>query len=218
MASEIEICNRALSRISVNYLIEDLTELSVQAQNCNQHYAPCRDEALEDAPWNFAQKVEALAVVADVTIPGYQFAYRYPTDCLKASVLTDEMGQRMPLQVCAWDVWNYDLFEMYRRRAPFRVMADPSTDGARIICTDMPEAYLWYTVRVIDPNQMSTLFRSALAWKLAGELALIQRADPRLAQTAMQQYMAEVSRAQASTLNEAQPDAPPPSPSIQARL
>lgn len=214
MASEIEICNRALSRISINSLIADMTEASPQAQACSQHYAACRDEALEDAPWNFAQKVEALAEVSGVTVPGWGYVYRYPTDCLKASVLTDESGQRLPLQVCSRDVWDYAAFS---RRVPFVVMADPVTAGARIICTDQPQAYLWYTTRVTDPNQMSTLFRSALAWKLGGELALVLRADTRLAQTAMQQYMAEVSRAQAGTLNEAQPDEPPSSPTIQAR-
>jgi hypothetical protein len=96
-------------------------------------------------------------------------------------------------------------------------MSDPVTDGARIIVTDMADAYLWFTKRVTDPNQFSALFRSALAWKIAPEIALLMRADARLAQNAGQMYRAEASLAQASSLNEEVHDPQPESPSIQAR-
>jgi hypothetical protein len=214
MASEVEICNRALSRIGVSELIEDLLDPTVAANACNQHYASCRDEALEDFAWNFAQEVVPLALVSGVTVPGYAYVYRYPTNCLKARVVTDESGQRLPAQVCRSDIWEFDYLT---HRAAFRVMSDPVTDGARIIVTDMADAYLWFTKRVTDPNQFTALFRSALAWKIAPEIALLMRADARLSQNAAQQYRIEVSLAQASSLNEEVHDPQPESPSIQAR-
>lgn len=214
MASMIDIWNRALSRAGVNELVEDPEDTTAAADACRQHYAACRDEALEDFAWNFAQQVTTLAVVSGVTVPGWGYVYRYPTDCLKARVITDEMGQRLPYQVFRGDIWEFDWLT---RRMPFQIMADPSSDGARIIVTDMPNAYLWYTKRVEDVNQFTALFRSALAWKLCMEVALTVKADLGRSQNADNMYRATVSLGQASSLNEAQPDREPVSPTIQAR-
>lgn len=214
MATEVEICNRALSRIGVDDLIEDLLDPSPQANACRQHYEPCRDELLQDFPWNFAQKVVALAPVTGVTIPGYEHVYRYPTDCLRAQVVTDKGGTRLPYEVNRFDIWDYQRID---RRMPFRIMADPNTAGARILVTDMPEAYLWLTGRVTDPNQMTGLFRSALAWKLAAELALALRTNTALYQNAAREMQLTVSIAQCGSLNEERPDPEASSPTVQAR-
>jgi hypothetical protein len=214
MASVIDICNRALSRAGANNTIQDLTEDTAEADLCDRNYASCRDEVLEDYAFNFAQRVVTLAVVSGVTVPGWGYVYRYPIDCLMARVITDEMGQRLPADVFRHDIWEFDWIT---RRMPFQVMADPVTDGAKIIVTDMPNAYLWYTKRVEDPNQFSALFRSALAWKLGMELALGLKAGTQLAQNCDNKYRGEISLAQAKSLNESVPDRPPASPTIQAR-
>jgi hypothetical protein len=208
MASIIEMCNRALSRIGVSSQVEDLLDPNEAARQCRQHYNQCRQEALVDFPWAFAQTVVQLAIVSGVTVPGYAYVYRYPTNCLRADVLTDEGGSRVPM---TQGYGAESLFNRYdwltTRRWPFRVMADPSTPGARIIVTDIEDAYLWFTVDVEEPNQMPPAFRSAVSWRLAMELALGLRADQRLAQNAGQQYRLADSVAQAADLNEGQPDA-----------
>lgn len=219
MASEVAICNKALSRIGIDQLIESLNDPNSRARQCLLHYAETRDEVLEDFPWNFAQKVSALAVVSGVTVPGWQYVYRYPSDCLRAQVITDEGGARIPLLASFWtyDVWDYDNLFPQQNRIPFRVMADPATDGARIIVTDIPDAYMWYTQRVTSPNQFSTLFRSALSWRLAAEISLGVKADPRMHQNAMDKYAWSVSQGQAHSLNEERPDRMQSSPSITIR-
>lgn len=215
--SEVEISNRALGRIGISQLIEDLDDPNDRARQCRLQYGPCRDEVLEDFPFNFAQTFVQLSVVAEVEIPGFDYVYRYPAGCMKVHRVTDETGGRLQ-RTTIWsrEVFNYDL--LIPTKIPFQVMADPVTDGAKIIVTDLPDAYAWFTRKVTDPSQFSALFRSALAWRMAMELALSLRVDPRLYQTAQNQYIWAVSQAQALAMNEARPDKQPESPAVQVRL
>ena len=217
MASPVQLCNRALSRIGIDQLIEDLTDPTARARACLQHYDDCRVEMLQDFPWGFAQKVVQLVEVAGVTVPGRKYAYRYPPDCLRAQQVTDEAGGRGATGNIFRDIWAYDLPGEMMVRVPFAVMADPLTDGARILVTDLEAAYLWYTADVDDVSQYPPLARSALSWKLASELALVLRADTRLQQNAVQQYAWVVSQAQVGTQQEGVADKTPTPDTIRVR-
>lgn len=210
MASPIQVCNLALSRIGVDQLIEDFNDPTTRARACNFHYPLAFEQVLQDFPFNFAQKVIQLAEVADVMIPGYQKVYRYPVDCLRSHIITDEGGNRGVSRANLFrDVWDYDTAGIPQRAWPHIIMADPVTPGARIIACDLPEAYLWYTAQVSDINQTTALFRDALAWKVATEISLVLRADTRLHQNAVTMYGWTVSKAQVHTQLEGVTDAPP---------
>lgn len=218
MASPVEVCNLALGRIGIDQLIEDLNDPNTRARQCNFHYRLAFDQVVQDFPWNFAQKVVQLAQVVGVTVPGYAYVYRYPSDCLKAHVLTDSSGNRMISAANQfYDIWNYGSQALVNMRWPYIVMADPLTPGARIIATDLPEAYLWHTATVEDINQTSPLFRSALAWKIAGEVALSIRAETRLHTNAVQQYAWVVSQAQVTSHGESVPDREPAPQAVESR-
>lgn len=214
--SEVEICNRAIGRVGVDQLIESLDDPNNRARNCKLQYEPCRDEVMADFPWNFAQTSVALALVANVTVPGWGYVYRYPANCYKVHRVTGPEGMRMQ-GMAAWtpEVWNYDL--IFPNRMPFSVMADPVNAGAKIIVSDVELAYAWFTSKVTDPSMFSPLFRSALAWRIAMELALSLRAAPNLYNNAANQYGWAVSQAQVLSLGEEAPDRQPNSPSVQAR-
>lgn len=179
MSTEVEICNRALSRIGIDQYIEALDDPKSDAVNCNLHYHPCRREVLQDYDWPFARKMQTLALVSD-TVPGWAYAYRYPTDCL--TVL------KVALQETDDSV-------------PYIIMGDED-DNSRLIVTDLQLACCVYTYDVKDVNQMPEAFRSALSWRLAAELALAMRADAQRASFAQDQYLAAVSRAGAHAFNE----------------
>ena len=211
--SDIEVCNRALARIGVDQLIEDFDDPNNRARQCRLAFAPCRDEVLQDFPWNFAQRCVALALAGSVTVPGWAYAYLYPADCVKVNAVTDASGLRFS---CGADVWDYTQLGSARR--PYAIMAHPTDESTRILVTDQPEAYAWHTQRTDDLTVWTPLARSALAWKIAGELALAMKADARLAQNAGQAYEAAVSTAQAGSLNEERTGPYPQSPAIRARL
>ena len=218
MTTKVQICNLALGRIGINQYIEDIDDPNDKARACKQFYDLCRQQALQDFPWNFARAVVALAELTTDPPPGWPFAYRYPTDCLQVRALCDEDGNgvrsAMIASVSSWDEWS----GLIATRYPWQVQADPNEAGARLIATDLEDAYCWYTVDVTEPNQFSPLFVSALAWRLAAELAGPLRADARLRDAAEQQYVYIQSKAAAGSLNEEQVDRAPESPSILARL
>jgi hypothetical protein len=218
MSSVIEICNTALGHIGADQFIADLTETTSEAKNCALHYDPARRELLEDFPYNFARGVVALAALTSDAPPGWGFAYRYPDGCLQARAVTDSSGTRYRWDwraACctSWDDWALSI----AGRVPWEVMHDAASPGSRQIVTDIEEAYLWYTVDVDQVNQMTSLFRDALAWKLAVRLAGPLRVNANLRASLQSMLDLAVSKAQAMSLNEAQTVRAPESPSIQAR-
>jgi hypothetical protein len=216
MASVIEICNRALGRIGIDQLIESLDDPNNRARNCKLQYEPCRDEVMQDFPWNFAQTCIALSLVADVEVPGWRYAYRYPANALKVHRVSDEAGIRISsVNGVSWEVCNYDM--LLPIKTPFMVMADPVTDGGKLVVSDVEFAYAWYTTKVTDPSQFSPLFRSALGWRMAMELALSTKASVPLYNNASSQYGWAVSQAQVGSLNEEASDPEAQSGSVMAR-
>jgi len=82
MASEVQVCNLALTKIGEEQIIS-LTENSKAARLCNLHYAPTRDAVIRSHIWNFAIKRVELAL--STVTPSYDFAYQFaiPTDSLR---------------------------------------------------------------------------------------------------------------------------------------
>lgn len=50
MASVVQICNMALTRIGQNQFIDSIDEQSKAAELCALHYEQCRDQVLQDFP------------------------------------------------------------------------------------------------------------------------------------------------------------------------
>lgn len=215
MASPVESINKALSNIGDTSFIEDYSDPQNERERLAAlHYESTRDEVLQDFPWSFARTFVALAVVTG-EVPGWEFKYRYPTDCLMAKIVTDEGGYRLPAKF--WfdaTVWNHALFPI--PRYAFEVQADPD-DVGKIILTDVEDAYLWYTKLVSDLNQWTALAREALEWRLSMKFAKGLKADEEQFQSAFSMYQLSLSKAQAHALNEGYPGKQPESPAIMAR-
>lgn len=199
--SAVAICNLALSRIGISAAIVALSENSQEAISCNALYEQVRDEVLRDFPWPFATKFVALGLVTDAgedDVPwgdDWAYAYRFPSDCIKARRVTtgDRSGNT---------------------RVPFALGGD---DSGRLIFTDQPDAVLVYTRRATDPAHFDPTFASALAWKLAHELAapLARSASER--ERAAQGYAGTCLQAKTDALNEEVGDEPPDASWISAR-
>ena len=83
MASEVQICNLALTKIGEDQ-ISSLTDNSKAARLCNLHYEPLRDAVLRGHLWNFAIKRVILALSTNT--PAFDYAYQHalPVDYLRA--------------------------------------------------------------------------------------------------------------------------------------
>ena len=184
MASEVDICNLALSHIGASATISSLTEQSEEAFHCNLLYADARDALLRAYPWGFATRHLALSDVGDP--PGnWSYRYSYPNDCLFAREIlqTTSGGDPIDFEIALGDAYN-----------------------ARVILTDQESATLIYTYKATNTLVFDSLFVIALAWRLASEIAMPLTRDEKRMQNAYQMYLSTLSEAKTFNANESQID------------
>ncbi len=142
MASEVEICNRALQKLGAKR-ITSLTQDSPNARACNLAYEVVRDRALESHPWNFAIARAELAAAGSAPAWGRANSFLLPADflCLRPDYPEDQT-----------------------------LAKDWIIEAGSIYSDDSDPIYIRYTYRVTDPVQMPTLFREYLSTLLALEL------------------------------------------------
>lgn len=123
------------------------------------------DEVLRDHTWNFAVKREQ--VVVEATAPAWGFAGEYllPDDCLRVLGIDDDP------------------------EITYRV------EGKSLFTDEDTPINLKYIARVEDTTQFDHKFVSALAWRLALEVAYALAAGPKLVQIASQAYLMAISEA-----------------------
>lgn len=140
MASEVEICNRALQRLGAGR-ITSLDGGNKESRECLVAYAPLRDFLLRSHPWSFAIQRAALAADADAPIgddaPDAQ--YTWPTDALRILL-------------------------------PKSASLDWIIEGRKILTSDAAPLYVRYVARITDPNTMDPMFREALSCLIAFEI------------------------------------------------
>lgn len=184
MASAVDICNLALSRLgdTASVLAIDPPEDSAQAVHCARFYPVARDTLLERHAWGFATRRVALSPLVTDDLLGWQYSYTVPADMLRAvSVLANG--------------WNAP--------QPFEVERD--TSGVTVILTDTADAVLRYTMCVTDTTKFTALFVDALGWLLASYLAgpiIKGDAGAAMAKTCLQAFQATYAAAAASDANQ----------------
>lgn len=184
----VQICNTALARIGVSNFIASIDEATQEAAVCKLLYEQCRDRLLREVHWPFARAFKALALVTQASSSPawkteWQYAYRYPSDCLTIwRVLTTQGRNEIP-------------------PAAYEIGHD---EQGRLLFTDQQNAVIEYTARVEDPAQFDPSFMSALAWLLATEIAMPLSAMDALRKQAMQAYMAERDMAARIAANESE--------------
>jgi hypothetical protein len=151
MASEVSICNQAISWLGGNRIISisDIDGSSpIEAILCKDNYAPIRDAVLSEAAWTFA--TTRFIPVADAASPayGYSTAFKIPTE-----ILTILEVQRDP------------------NNANGSGDIDWRREGNLILC-DEKIIYVKAIQRVKDPSKFHPTFIQALAARLAAELAI----------------------------------------------
>lgn len=178
MASEISICNLALSHLGDEATITsiDPPEGSAQAEHCAIFYPLARDSLLEMHSWKFSTRRANLAELTDNAF-NWAKAYAEPNGALRILSVLEGM----------------DSSEASTK--PFETIANES--GVPMILTDQPAATALYTVVVTDTTKYSPLFVMALSWHLAGMLAgpIIKgeagRAEGKRCAQMMQAYMSQ---------------------------
>jgi hypothetical protein len=213
--TEVDICNLALARCGVSTTIASLDEASKEAKLCKRFYAFCRDYVLEQAPWPFAVKVQALSPQAVSTLlPGWDYGYAWPTDALTmlevvpAGAVTESTGYYT--DCCG--PW------MPQRSSPYAWRRALAAGGnTHVVLSGLDDAYGVYVARVTNTGAFSEMFASLVADRLAMELSTPMTVDPRWFNVVQQRFAAAFVDT-SSRQYEQEKAAPPAVPlSIQAR-
>lgn len=192
------LCNIALGRIGQRQFIQDLDDSSVEAATCKVFYEDALKAVLCAVPWQFATGRQVLAELT-VTRTNWDFVYSLPDDSIFARYIAVE-GATEPRP---------------DQRIPFALEHD-STAG-KVLVTDKEDAELVYTRFVEDVNLFEPLFVDALAWKLAGDLALAIPIKPQLGLKIAEWYTMTLGLAAAANFRQSQARAEPDASYIRAR-
>ena len=187
MASEVDICNLALSRLGDDATVAsiDPPEGSAQAGYCARFYPMARDALLEMHAWGFATRTDKLAALAQA-VPGWGCTYALPQSALRV------------LAVLPTGFAGFEAAQGY-------VVAAGA--GGRVVATDQEGAYLRYVGAVVDTTLFPPLFTEALSWLLASHLAgPVLKADAGVAaaRACMQGFVLAFNNAKVSDANQRQ--------------
>lgn len=177
MATDIDVCNRALLFLGIQRTISALDQDSAEAKACNTLYTFIRDWCLGITNWNFARRTSALTGYQQTTIPivvpwaaatslspPWLYGYVLPTDCLQVRYITNS------------DVKTANTTFLGE---PKRfVIADDiiATVQQRVLLTNETTAVCIYTAQIVNPTAWPWYFErfvvSTLAWHLS--MALVE--------------------------------------------
>ena len=151
MASEVSICNIALTSLGAEH-ITSLSDDQTEAKLCDANYDSSRDSALEARAWTFATKRAALARLAEAPVWGFSNAFQIPSDTITILEMRDALEERVNFN----DLMN-------------------STEWLReedTIVTNASTARIRYIARITDPNRYTPAFIHVVAARLAYEIAI----------------------------------------------
>lgn len=221
---EAGVCNQALARLGIKTYVDDLeTDQTEEAETCNVFYADVRDACLSTFKWPFATRRATLAQDGDEPARvGWLYVFRAPSDCLVARAMWPITATTDPALDDLYGPQGQALTTAYlrtpRRDQMVSYAIEKATTGDhKVILCDVLAPVLFYTARVEDPVQFPSLFTSALAWKLAAEMAMPLTQDKQKAAYCREMYRQEIHEAYAIALNEQQEDEPPTTESIAVR-
>lgn len=176
LVPSLRVVNIALSRVGEGKAVVAITELSKEATLARLLYDDAVETTLRDFPWPFATRYATLVQVATPANRDWLYSYRQPADCIfERRIVMAREGAVDP--------------------AP-PPMALSSDATGRLIYTNEAAAILEYTRRPGCAAGMGDpLFRDALAWRLAADLAPSLTRIPEVIKHCSDQYQAAIQRA-----------------------
>lgn len=177
-----DICNLALSYLAKGRIMSMTEEKSEEARQCKLHYENCRKRLLSSYTWGFAKSVVRLARLA-VAVPGWEYIYAYPQNCLRLNLIFDEQNARNK----ETDITDYETINVGTTKA---------------IATDIENAWVEYVADEKDPERFSVEFVEALARMLAYSMAMVLTGNAQLMQTNYQLMQASVQEAKTISATE----------------
>jgi len=171
--SQVEIINLALSHIAQKPIVA-ITEASPSAVAALRVWDLSLRDALRTGAPGFATAVVALALVATYTPLHWTYAYAYPANCLAMlKVYTEGTGDPA-------------------RGEEFRELYD-SVGNVKVIVSNVEDAYGEYVYLISDTTLFDASFVTAMAYRLAANLAIPLVGDKTLAESMDKKFITAAS-------------------------
>jgi hypothetical protein len=152
MASKIQICNRALSKLGAER-ITSLDDDVKSARAMKSAYDFVLAAELRAHNWNFSIRRAELAALSSATVWGFSYQYALPVDFLKLIEIRDLYSSS--------NVQDY-------RTTPAPLW---QVEGGVLMSDAEAPLYIRYVSQVSDPNLYDAAFSEAFACRLAAETA-----------------------------------------------
>jgi hypothetical protein len=152
MASQVEIANRALTKLGAARIIS-FGDDNKQARAVQSMFTIVRDAELRAHVWSFAVKRSSLAALVSTPDWGFEYEYELPSDCLRL------------LQVN--DFFQGPSMDDYRNQSTAEYMLESN----KILTNYAAPLKIRYIKREQDTAQWDSTFVEAVACRLAAEMA-----------------------------------------------
>ena len=188
MASIVDICNEAMDLLGAN-IITSLTENSKEARLCNRRFETVRDAVLRSHPWNIAITRASLAKDSDAPAFGFASQFTLPTDpyCLRV--------------ISFWNSSVDNEVAAYDSNVMFKI------EGRKVLSNE-GSCSITYIARVTDTEQYDSLLSSAIAHKLASEVAYAVTGSNSVSQAMQGLYELRLREAKSVDAMEGYPEQP----------
>lgn len=160
MASKVQICNLALSKLGANR-ITSLTDNTTEAKLCNVLFDDLADEVMLEGSWTSTIKRVSLAQTTNTPI--FQFANEF----------------QLPVDPFCLKVLNID--EIVPGDEPYAIESDK-------LLSDSDNVKIRYIARLTDTEDWDVMLRRAFVARLAAEMAFPLTGDARKAEIEFERY------------------------------
>lgn len=193
-ANRAEIYTGALFNIGHAKGVDNPSENTNEAKNCNKIYDKHRKSILSMANWGFAKVFRTLAQTANTPPTGWEYEYAYPSDCLRVIEIakTAPTDPKIPFT----SGHTYD-----------------STTGQqkRVIWTNHPNAVLVFVRDVTNEGLFSPMFTQTLQHRMSVDLAKVMAKKTDVAKEQMNWFQWSMNEAvrlnEIESEDQPQPDA-----------
>lgn len=173
MASVVDICNLALSRLGDTATVSsiDPPEGSPQAQYCATFYPIARDTLLEMHQWTFCTR-RTIPAQVDYPYSQWKYAYAAPSEMLDVIAVLDRNATDDSAYSLVRDnqvIGTVNSGQSIYTPQPYSL--ESLEDGSIVILTNQEDPIIRYTARVTDTTKYTAMFVNCLSWLLASHLA-----------------------------------------------
>jgi hypothetical protein len=151
MASQVEIANRALTKLGAARIIS-FADDNKQSRSVNSMFNVVRDAELRAHLWSFTIKRDSLPALTTTPAWGYDYEYQLPPDCLRLLEVDD--------------IYPGPNLDDYRNANT----QEFTIEGLKILTNKDAPLKIRYVSRVADTTQWDATFVEAFACRLAMEM------------------------------------------------